>query len=179
LSLRVLTRLSFDAYWFRQALDVFTSERPSLNRLTRACANITYPLSDFSRLQGLDQAPSPGWEPGHSLGLNPFQRHHHIAATREAPASNALRSQVFATSQQILCANNGLSVYSTRLTLVGSGPSELYLRTIKYCFQPHGSCVVTCLAWFPSFFRSHSRLLHHGGLPLPAMIIGKWPTDSR
>lgn len=179
MSLRVLTRLSYDAYWFRQALDVFTSERPLLNRLTGTFVTITYSLSDFSRLQGLDQAPSPGWEPGNSLGLNPFQRHHHIAATREAPASNALRSQVFATSQQILCANIGLSVYSTRLALVGSEPSEPNLRTIKYCFQPHGSYAVTCLTWFPSLFRSHSRLLHHGGLPLPAMIIGIWPTDSR
>jgi hypothetical protein len=93
--------LSYDTHWFCQALDVFTSERPSLNRLTRAFAIITYPLSDFSRLQGLDQAPSPGWEPGHSLGFFPFQRYHHIDATKEAPASNAPRSQVFTTSQQV------------------------------------------------------------------------------
>jgi len=66
-----------------------------------AFANINCTLSDFSRLQGLDQAPSPGWEPGHSLGFHPFQRRHHIAATKEAPASNAPRSQVFTTSQQV------------------------------------------------------------------------------
>jgi len=93
--------LSYDIHWFCQALGVLTPERPSLNRLTRAFAIITCPLSDFSRLQGLDQAPSPGWEPGHSLGFLPFQRKNHVAATNEAPASNAPRSQVFATSQQV------------------------------------------------------------------------------
>lgn len=93
--------MSYDTHWFCQALDVFTSERQSLNRLIRTCAIITYPLSDFSQLQGLDQAPSPGWEPGHSLGFFPFQRYHHIDATKEAPASNAPRSQVFTTSQQV------------------------------------------------------------------------------
>jgi hypothetical protein len=73
LSLRVLTRLSYDAYWLRQALDVSTSKRPLLNRLKTACAIFTYPLSDFSRLQGLDQMFSSGWEPDDSLGVSfPF-----------------------------------------------------------------------------------------------------------
>jgi hypothetical protein len=93
--------LSYDTHWFCQALDVSTSERPSLNRLIRTCVNIIYPLSDFSRLQGLDQAPTPGWEPGYSLGFLPFQRNHHVAATNETPVSDAPRSQVFATSQQV------------------------------------------------------------------------------
>jgi len=93
--------LSYDTHWFCQALSVFTLERPSLNRLMRTFVIITCPLSDFSRLQGLDQAPIPGWEPGHSLGFLPFQRDNHVAATNETPVSNAPRSQVFTTSQQV------------------------------------------------------------------------------
>jgi hypothetical protein len=143
------------------------------NKGLRNCCLSSYRLQPTSRFR---PSTSPGWEPGHSLGFFPFQRYHHVTATNEVPTSNAPRSQVFATSQQVFGANTGLPVYSTQLALVGSGPSELYLRTIQNCLQSLGSFAVTCLPWFPSVFRFALPLAtHHRGFPLPAITSENGP----
>jgi len=103
LSPRVLTRLSYDAYWLRQALDVSTSKRPLLNRPKTACAIFNYSLSDFGRLQGINQMFSSGWEPDDSLWVFfPFSAFTASPWRPGSPPPDAPRSQVFATSQQVL-----------------------------------------------------------------------------
>jgi hypothetical protein len=44
----------------------------TLDNLTTTCAIVTYPLVDFSRLQGFLLALLPSWELGYSLGFFPF-----------------------------------------------------------------------------------------------------------
>jgi hypothetical protein len=170
--------LSCDAHWFRLAL-AFAPERPSLNRLTRTFVNVNYPLTDFSRLQGLDQALSPGWEPGHSLGFFPFSAITISTRRMKLPSQTLPAPRFSQPLSRFLGANHGLSVYSTRLALVGSGPSEPYLRTIENCFQPPCFYAVTCLTWFPSVFRFALPLATPQRTIHTRDDFGKWPTDSR
>jgi len=75
-------------------------------------------------------------------------------------------------------ANHGSLVYSTQQALVGSGPSELYLRTIVDCFQQPCTFVVTCLPWIPSVFQCALPLASPQRIPLSCGVLEKWPSGS-
>jgi len=97
-----------------------TSERPSLNRLITTCEVINYPLTDLSRLQGLDQTLSPGWEPGNSLGF--FSLSAQSLHRRDEWRSPSRRFPFLGfhnLTTGFLGVGRSLRVYSTPLALVG------------------------------------------------------------
>lgn len=171
--------MSYDTHWFCQALGVWTPARPSLNRLTTAFAIVTYPLSDFSQLQGLDQALSPGWEPGHSLGFVPFSAITISTRRMKLPLQTLPAHRFSQPFSRFHDVDHGSRVYSTPLALVGLRPSKFYLRTIENCFQSPCFYVVACPTWIPSLFRCAIPLDSPQRITRTCDVHETRPTDFR
>lgn len=113
---------------------------------------------------------SPGWEPGNSLGFLSFQRHDRNNATYRIPL---LPLPVYRFSQHPNGSNviADSRVYSTPQALLGFQPSESDRETTGYRFPAtHASSSLPALHGIHPIFFQNSRVLDHGGLPIPAIL---------